>query len=41
MKVHPVMLLKTRSGFRHFAIHPVISMKTKDFPVCLDIIENK
>jgi len=31
MKVHPVMLLKTRSGFRHFATQPVMSMKTNGF----------
>jgi hypothetical protein len=35
------MLLKTRSGFGHFAIHPVMYMKTQGFQVPLDIIENK
>jgi hypothetical protein len=41
MKVAPAMLLKTRSGFGHFATHPAMCMKTNDFLIYLDAIENK
>ena len=35
-----MMLLKTRSRFRHFATHPVMSMKIKHFQICLYVTEN-
>ena len=38
MKVHPEMLLKTRSGFRHHATHPEMSMKTKGFILLASIL---
>jgi hypothetical protein len=41
MKGAPAMLLKTRRGFGQFVSHPAMSMKTNDFLVSLDVIENK
>jgi hypothetical protein len=41
MKVAPAMLLKTRRGFGQFVTHPAMYMKTNDFLVSLDVIENK
>jgi hypothetical protein len=41
MKVAPAMLLKTRSRFRQFATHPAMSMKTNNFLIPLDNVENE
>jgi hypothetical protein len=41
MKVAPAMLLKTRSRFRQFATHPVMSMKTSGLLIYPEVAQNE